>query len=82
MEPIQLPDKVSSYGLLENPKTANWSLRQGDEEVKKETNIVIFLLAPEESLFSNRNIVQICLNIYIYIYVLFYSLVHFLIVLA
>ena len=54
IEPIQLPDKVSSYGLLENHKTANWSLRRGDEEVKKETNIFIFLLAPEESLFSNR----------------------------
>ena len=75
MEPIQLLDKVSSYGLLENHKTANWSLRQGNEEVKKKTNILIFLLAPEESLFSNRNIGQICLNIYIY-FLFFRSLLH------
>ena len=73
MEPIQLPHKVSSYGLLENHKTANWSLRQGDEEVKKETNIVIFLLAPEESLCSNRNIGQICLNIYFFCFILWFT---------
>ena len=54
MEPIQLPHNVSSYGLLENHKTANWSLRQGDEEVKKETNIVIFLLAPEKVCFQTE----------------------------
>ena len=38
--------------------------------------IFIFLLAPEEGLFSNRNVRQICLNIYF----LFYSFVYFFIV--
>ena len=42
MEPIQLLDKVSSYGLLENHKTANWSLRQGNEEVKKKQTSSFF----------------------------------------
>ena len=73
MEPIQLLDKVSSYGLLENHKMANWSERQADEEVKKETNIFISFLAPEESLFSNRNIEQICLNIYIFCFILWFT---------
>ena len=48
---------------------------RGEKNVLKRTFsfILIFLLAPDEGLFSNRNIGQICLNIYFCFIILFTS---------
>ena len=57
----QLQNWISTIKLVKRYETANRPLRQGDEELKKrikQKNIYIFLLAPEEGLFSNRIIGQ------------------------
>ena len=57
----QLQTWISTIKLVKRYETANRPLRQGDEELKKRIKqkyIYIFLLAPEEGLFSNRIIGQ------------------------
>ena len=57
----QLQTWISTIKLVKRYETANRPLRQGDEELKKRIKqkyIYIFLLAPEEGLFSNRTIGQ------------------------
>ena len=68
MEPIQLLDKVSSYGLLENHKTANWSLRQGNEEVKKKHKHLHFSFSPWRKFVFKP---KYWANLFKYIYIFF-----------
>ena len=78
----QLQTWISTIKLVEKYETANWSLRQGDEEVKKrikQTNkqkkyIYIYIsFIPWRRFVFKPKYWAVCLNIYIFCFILLFT---------